>query len=264
MSNVHPAAAAGFSAKADTYVRGRPDYPVEVDGWLRTELGLRKDRRVLDLGAGTGKFSKVLLATGAKVVALDAVPAMLDQLTERYPEVGATLGDAEALPFEDASFDAVVCAQSFHWFAKATVLAEIRRVLRSGGHLGLIWNVRDESVEWVSALTKIMEPFEGDVPRYHTQKWRGLFPAEGFSALEEKQFSNEHTGFPEQVIVDRTLSTSFIAALEPEEQDRVASQIRELIAATPELARRSSVTFPYTTVVLSCRKLLAERTDLPD
>lgn len=262
MSNVHPAAAVGFSAKADTYVRGRPDYPVEVDRWLRTELGLGKNRRVLDLGAGTGKFSKVLLATEATVVALDAVPAMLHQLTERYPEVEATLGNAEALPFEDASFDAVVCAQSFHWFATTAVLAEIRRVLRPGGHLGLIWNVRDENVGWVSALTGIMEPFEGDAPRYHTQQWRSLFPAEGFSPLEQQEFSNEHTGSPEQVIVDRTLSTSFIAALGAEEQSRVASQIRELIAATPELAGRSLVTFPYTTVVLSCRKLFPEKAGL--
>jgi SAM-dependent methyltransferase len=262
MSKVHRAAAVGFSAKAETYVRGRPDYPIEVDRWLRTKLELSKDRRVLDLGAGTGKFSKVLLATGAKVVALDAVPAMLSQLSERYPEVEAKLGNAEALPFEEASFDAVVCAQSFHWFATAAVLSEIRRVLKPGGHLGLIWNIRDDSVGWISALAKIIEPFEGDVPRYQTQQWRSLFPAEGFGPLEEQQFPNEHTGPAEQVIVDRSLSTSFIAALGAEEQDRVAAQIRELIAATPELAGRSSVTFPYTTVALSCGKLPLERIDL--
>jgi SAM-dependent methyltransferase len=264
LSNVHHSALDGYAAKADTYVRGRPEYPPEVDGWLRIVLRLGRNQKVLDLGAGTGKFSRRLLASGASVIALDPVPAMLERLIQQYPDIEAKVGSAESLPFEDGFFDSIICAQSFHWFATPRSLGEIRRVLKPGGHLGLIWNVRDESVEWVAALTKIIEPFEGDTPRYRTQKWRLMFPAEGFSQLQEQQFSNEHVGPSEQVIVERILSVSFIAALKPVEQDRVASRIRELIAATPELSEKSIVSFPYKTVALSCMKLPREKTDAGD
>jgi 2-polyprenyl-3-methyl-5-hydroxy-6-metoxy-1,4-benzoquinol methylase len=78
--SVHRAAAEGFSSGAETYVRGRPGYPPEALDWLRNELGLGAGKTVVDLGAGTGKFTKVLLATGAKVIAIDPVAPMLDRL----------------------------------------------------------------------------------------------------------------------------------------------------------------------------------------
>ena len=108
-------------------------------------MGLGSGRRVLDLGAGTGKFTKYLLATGAEVVAVEPVVAMRERLTAAFPRVRALSGQAEAIPLGDATVDAVVCAQAFHWFATPAALAEIVRVLRPGGQLGLIWNVRDET-----------------------------------------------------------------------------------------------------------------------
>jgi hypothetical protein len=121
--------------------------------------------------------------------------------------------------------------------------------------LGLIWNVRDENVEWVRELTRILEPFEGDTPRFHSGQWREVFPAEGFSPLAEASFAHVHEGAAEHVIVDRTLSISFIAALAPAQRDDVADQIRALIARTPELANKQTVRFPYRTFAFSCRKL---------
>jgi hypothetical protein len=127
--------------------------------------------------------------------------------------------------------------------------------LKPGGVLGLIWNVRDESVVWVAALTEIMQPYEGNTPRHHTQDWRQLFPAEGFGPLRERRFPNAHTGSPEQIVIDRVLSTSFIAALPALEQDRVVAQIWKLIETSPDLAGKSEVTFPYETAAFSCTKL---------
>jgi hypothetical protein len=125
--------------------------------------------------------------------------------------------------------------------------------LRPGGSCGLIWNVRDESVDWAAAMTAIMAPYEGNAPRYGSGEWRGVFPAEGFGPLREKHFPNGHTGAPEQVIVDRVLSTSFIAALERPQQRIVAARLRDLIARTPALAQ-DEVTVPYETVAFSCEK----------
>jgi SAM-dependent methyltransferase len=254
-TGIHHVAAEGFAAGATAYVAGRPDYPPEMDAWLTHDLGLTRGKMALDLAAGTGKFSPRLLATGAAVIAVEPVRAMLEQLIGQYPEIDARNGSAQNIPLDDASVDAVVCAQSFHWFAMPEALREIHRVLKPGGAFGLVWNVRDDSVQWVAALTAIMKPFEGDAPRYHSQKWRDVFPADGFSPLRERQFSNRHTGPPEKVIIDRILSVSFMAALPLEEREQVAAQLREIIASYPELAGKTQVTFPYETLACVCNKL---------
>ena len=255
MPSIHHSAALGYSSSPDIYDRGRPEYSAEVDSWLSGDLGLHENQTALDLGAGTGKFTKRLLATGAHVCAIDPVPAMLERLKRQHVDLDVRTGSAEAIPFGDAAFDVVVCAQSFHWFAAEDAIVEIRRILKPGGRLGLIWNVRDERLAWVAALTRIIEPFEGDAPRYRTQTWREVFPAEGFTPLREHKFSYRHKGSPEQVIVDRVLSVSFIAALDAAARAQVVTQIRELIATAPELAGKAEVDFPYETVVLNCTKL---------
>ena len=256
MSKVHPSAAAGYAAKTDTYVRGRPDYPDALQEWLHQDLRLGPAKTVVDLGAGTGKFMPVLRRTGATITAIEPVPEMLAHLKREHPDVDARTGTAGQIPLPDGSIDAVVCAQAFHWFSSEHVVAEIRRVLRPGGMLGLVWNVRDESVAWVAGLTGIMAPYESDVPRYRSMQWRQPFPAAGFTPLAERFLPHGHTGTPEDVIVARILSVSFIAALPEASQDRVAGEVRSLIAASPDLRGRGEVTFPYVTAAFSCRKLM--------
>ncbi|UHC13840.1 methyltransferase domain-containing protein [Methylobacterium currus] len=255
MTDLHPAAASGFAAGAETYAKGRPDYPAALTAWLRDGLRLGPGRSVADLGAGTGKFTGLLAATGAEVTAIEPVGAMRARLAASLPGVTALAGSAEAMPLAEASLDALVCAQAFHWFSTPAALAEIRRVLTVGGRLGLVWNVRDESTPWVAELTTIMNAHEGDAPRYHTGAWRRLFPAEGFGPLHEATFPYGHRGTPEQVILDRTLSVSFIAALPDAERARVARAVRDLIDRTPELAGRDEVTFPYRTQVYWCERV---------
>ncbi len=250
---IHSAADKGYAARADSYVSGRPGYPPEVAGWLRETLELKPGGRVLDLGAGTGKFLPYLLETGAEIIAVEPVAAMRDRLSEAYPAVAVLEGAAEAIPLPPESVDAIVCAQAFHWFANSQALAEIHRVLKPGGMLGLIWNVRDERIGWVSRLSAITDRHSGGAPRYRSGEWRALFPADGFRFSGEAHFHNSHVGPAEDVVLARTLSVSFIAALPATAQAEVAHEVRQLIAATPELAG-PEVSFPYETAAYAWRR----------
>ncbi|BAI73551.1 methyltransferase (plasmid) [Azospirillum sp. B510] len=245
----------GYETAAATYVKGRPGYPAEATTWLREDLGVGPGRKVLEVGAGTGKFTAVLERCGGEIVAVEPVAGMRDQLVPAFPGITVLAGNAEAIPLPDGSVDAVVCAQSFHWFATAEALREMRRVLAPGGRLGLIWNVRDESVPWMAELTAITDPWEGGTPRYRTGDWRRVFPAPGFEAIGEHHVRHAHVGSPDDVIVRRTMSVSFIAALPAEQQAEVERQVRALIAGTPDLAGRAEIAFPYETVMVAFRKV---------
>jgi SAM-dependent methyltransferase len=247
-TSVHTSAATGFAQGAEGYARNRPDYPSAVIDWLREALALKATTTAVDLGAGTGKFIPSLLATGTRVIAVEPVAAMRDRLAKEYPHVVAVAGTADAMPLADASVDAVVCATAFHWFATREALAEIHRVLRPGGRLGLIWNVRDERVDWVTRLGAVVAHYEDDTPRQRSQAWRTVFPFDGFSPLQECEFAYTHEGPAERVIVGRVLSTSFIAALPDDTRARVADEVRALIDAEPTLAGRDRVEVPYRTM----------------
>lgn len=246
-NHIHPAAANGYTVTVDRYVKGRPDYPLEIAEWLHNQLGLHPELTVVDLGAGTGKFTSRLIDTGAAVIAVEPVQPMLDRLSLLFPTVKTLTGTAEAIPLPDVSMDVVVCAQSFHWFATPEALTEIHRILKPGGKLGLVWNMRDNRVDWVKRLNQIVNEFEGDAPRYHTGAWRKAFPFPGFGTLHEQHFSHTHTGAPDDVILNRIKSTSFIAALPAEKQKHIETQVRALIENESELHNREIVTVPYET-----------------
>ncbi len=253
--DVHDAARRGFSAEAAAYARGRPDYPPALVPWLGNALGAAPGKVALDLGAGTGKFTRLLLQTGADVVAVEPVPAMRARLAAGLPAVRTLAGTAEALPLDAASVDVVVCAQAFHWFATTAALAQIHRVLKPGGRLGLVWNVRDASVDWVTAITRIIEPYEGDAPRFHKGDWRKAFTGGHFSALETTSFPYLHVGTAEEVIIDRFLSVSFIAALPVAQKSVVEERLRALVGSDPALRGRDTIAFPYLTQAYCCRAL---------
>jgi len=138
-----------FGAVAGAYERSRPGYPVDAVRWLAGE----EPCDVVDLGAGTGKLSRLLAAQGHRVTAVEPIPEMLAELEAAVPGTAARAGSAEAIPLADASADVVTVAQAFHWFDQQVALREIARVLRPGGRLGLVWNTRDDSEPWVAELT---------------------------------------------------------------------------------------------------------------
>lgn len=260
MTSIHDAARQGYSNAAHAYESGRPEYPAELDGWLGDTLAIRAGKTVLDLGAGTGKFTQRLVRTGAAVVAVEPVETMRERLAAKLPTVTALPGTAEQMSVETGGIDTVICAQAFHWFATDAALREIHRVLRPDGLLGLVWNVRDESVDWVAAITEIVTPYEGDAPRFYKGDWRRPFGAEsfggrGFSPLQNEVFTHCHVGPPELVIIDRFLSVSFIAALPDTEKARVQAQLQTLIDTHPALCGQESVAFPYRTEAYRCVRL---------
>ena len=255
MTEIHTAAQRGYSLVAQTYTQGRPEYPTDILPWLKGNLGVAAGKLVVDLGAGTGKFTKLLVQTGADIIAVEPVEEMRLQLETTLPEVRLLPGCAEAIPLDTCSVDALVCAQAFHWFASETALREIHRVLKPSGKLGLIWNVRDESVDWVSAITKIITPYEGDAPRFYKGDWRKPFDSRYFTAPEKTSFEYQHVGVAQQVIFDRLLSVSFIAALPEGEKLKVAEQLHALIASHPVLRQKREIAFPYRTEAYLCTRL---------
>jgi SAM-dependent methyltransferase len=181
------------------------------------------------------------------------VEGMRRVFTQRLPGVPITAGTAEAMPLEDASADAVVASQAFHWFDPVAAPREIHRVLTPNGALGLVWHVRDESVPWVAGLTNLMEPYRGDTPSYRTGDWRtGLDATEQFTPLERQEFRYDQP-MTLDGLIDRVLSVSFMARLPEDERADVTARVRRLAATDPALAGRQTFALPYRTDVFICR-----------
>lgn len=144
-----------FGSNAAAYAEHRPDYPREAVGWALTPLAGRGQLTVLDLGAGTGQLIKGLLDLGAKVLAVEPDDRMRSELVRSYPGVGAHPGTAEEIPLPDASVDAVLAGNAFHWFDQERAFPEIARVLRPGGVVAALWNDDDARVDWIAGLAEI-------------------------------------------------------------------------------------------------------------
>ncbi|MBN6054132.1 class I SAM-dependent methyltransferase, partial [Nonomuraea sp. RK-328] len=142
-----------FGAAADAYDRIRPSYPVQALEWV---LGVTP-LKVVDLGAGTGLLTRRLVELGHEVTAVEPDPKMREKLAERLPGCAVVAGSAEEIPLADGEMDAVVAGQAYHWFDPEPAHAEIARVLRPGGVFAPLWNLRDESVDWVARLSRLVD-----------------------------------------------------------------------------------------------------------
>jgi SAM-dependent methyltransferase len=246
---LHPAAR-GFDTTADAYERARPTYPPDAVAALAEALAIGPGRTVVDLAAGTGKLTRLLVPTGARLIAVEPLEAMRSRLAAVVPEAEVYDGTAEAIALPDRSADAAVVAQAFHWFDGPRALAEIARVLRpdARGGLGLLWNVRDLTVDWVHRLAEITEPHATDVPRHRTGAWREAFETTArFTPLEHRQFAFEHE-VDADTMVDRIRSISWISVLPEQERDDVLGRVRRLFEGMP-----ARFPVPYHTELWWCR-----------
>lgn len=249
---IHEKAAIGFSKAGDSYEKGRPNYPKSAIDFLASKFQLDANISVLDVGAGTGIFTKLLCDLGVKVTAVEPLKSMRAKLQLALTGVETHSGTAEALPLGNSSIDHIMVAQAFHWFKGHDALREFYRVLKPGGKIGLIWNVRDESVPWVAELTRIIDPHEGDAPRYRTFKWAEAFAKTSlFTPLQRETFEYEQVGSLE-MILDRVKSISFIAALPNDLQTKVLAEVRTLMETHPQTAGLTEFRLPYRTEIYWC------------
>jgi len=192
VSEVYEAPARGFVARAAACDPARLTYPKDAIAWLIERLGIKPGRQIVDLAAGTGTLTALLADVGADVVAVEPVTSMRDRLRARLPDIPAIAGSPEQLPLADKSVDAIVVARAFHWFDARRAMNEIARVVRPGGYLGLIWNARDRSVEWVDQVWSVMSRAERPVARHDGSTW---------SPWTEATFNHVHDGLPARVDV---------------------------------------------------------------
>jgi SAM-dependent methyltransferase len=247
---VHRIASQGFGECSSAYEQGRPSYPPEAVTLVVKQLGISPGTTVIDLGAGTGKLTRLLLPTGARVIAIEPVGPMRETLARVVPEAEVHEGTAESMPLPDGTADAAVVGQAFHWFDAPSALAELARVLRPGGGLALLWNTMDESTAWVAEMLRVIAWHESPLPKYPDGPWQDAVQAsERWTDVEHAQF-----GYSQEMtradLDARVRSVSYIAQMAVTEQQRLVDAVLGLVAGQPD-----TFPMPYVTDVYWCRTL---------
>jgi SAM-dependent methyltransferase len=237
--------ARSFGTVAAEYAVLRPTYPPDlvaflVHGDARTGPG----RRVLDLGAGTGRLTELLVADGHEVVAVDPSAAMVGQLAAGLPAVATAVGSAEALPLADASVDVVTAAQAAHWFDPAPTSAELRRVLRPGGAVSLLWNQRDDRVPWVGQLSALLAAENRERPS--DRQVVAAFARELDAELAVAESVEVQSGTPEELVAGFA-TRSYAATMTEARRAEFLGEIRQLLAAHPDTRGRTVLELPHVT-----------------
>lgn len=228
---------------------------------MRWALEPAPGRRVLDLGAGTGKLTAMLVALGVDVIAVEPDAAMLTELRHALPGVRALSGRAEAIPLPDASVDAVLAGHALHWFDMDIAGPEIARVLAPGGILAGLWNVIDNRLGWVAGL----EGAGGSAaigPRDTLSNWRAAtadahLPKVGLVAhfCSPEQAAFQHGQRRTADSLGATLATRAGLLVMPQQQrEATLGRISAFLASRPETAR-GEFTLPMLTGVLRVRRL---------
>jgi SAM-dependent methyltransferase len=248
MSRVHRAAE-HFGDVAEAYERARPSYPPEAVAFLGERLALRAGAHVADVGAGTGKLTRLLMPSGARVSAVEPVAGMRAQLARELPDVAAIDGTAESMPFDDGALDAVTAAQAVHWFGEGAA-RELARALRSGGMIGIVYNRRDATQRVHRTISAARQRVAEGAPSYASGEWRTRF--ERCDQLVDEGLHAFPWSFelPHVAVLDQVGTLAPIAALDDAARRAV---LDEMVAA---LAGESDpIELRYTTEVTLWRRV---------
>jgi SAM-dependent methyltransferase len=221
---------ADLYATDERYADGRPTEPSYVSS-TSADADDSEPATVLELAAGTGKMTAALAADGHRVLAVEPSGPMVARLVRQVPRAFPLQGVAEKIPLADSCADACVVAQAFHWFDTDVALAEIARVLRPGGTLGLIWNYRDESVPWVRQLSSLLAAAERIEARQAEElieklEWSRLFAPPAYAGFRLWQ-KLDRDG-----LLHLVASRSYVATLPAQEREEVLHQVGELYDMT--------------------------------
>lgn len=235
-----------FGATADDYDRTRPDYIPDAVAWCLEPAGA-PPRRVVDLGAGTGKLTRVLLALGHEVIAVEPDEAMRMRLVAALGDeerLAVSAGTAESIPVDDASVDAVVAGQAWHWFDEDVVAPECARVLRAGGVVAALWNTRDKDVDWVQAWSEAVEEGSHPTGRKLVAADGGPNFGAGFDDREDATFRYDQRLTRNEVVLLAS-TRSYTISLPDDERRVLLNDVRELVDTHPDLIGRDTVSLPY-------------------
>ncbi|MGW5518563.1 methyltransferase domain-containing protein [Nocardia africana] len=235
-SEIGPAPTAdSFEAVAGDYDAITPPYPDAAMKWLLPPGA----NSALDLGAGTGQLSRLLVARGVHTIAVDPSPAMLRELSRAVPAAETHQGTAEDIPLPDGSVDAVVVGHAWHWVDLPRAVPEVARVLRPGGQLGLVWNVRDERVDWVAEIDRIVH--RGTAYFLNSENPE---VGEPFGPIERLDVEWSLTHTPASLLEQVRRRLSGISA-DAGQRDEIYAEAEQFVRTHPALAGKDRFELPY-------------------
>jgi SAM-dependent methyltransferase len=224
---------------AADYERHRPEYPGEALYWAANQVGIEDGARVLDVGAGTGKLTRGLVALGYEVVAVEPGGPMLDQLRQAVPEAEALEGSAEGIALPDADVDAAFAAQAFHWFDRERAVPELHRVVRPGGGLVLLWNWWDDRDPLQHELAELIG-YAGHSPFTDEE----LPAAPWFRELGRTVVESADQSSPEALVAMLATTSRFLMA-DPAEGGDWLREVRERALAYGEQFALPKLTYAF-------------------
>lgn len=269
-----------FGRSAAHYDEVRPSYPVQAVRWVLGGTPGEAASRVVDLGAGTGKLTRVLLGCCHRVIAVEPDIGMLTRLNRTTPGAAPVAGAAEAIPLADANADAVLAGQAYHWFDQERARAEIARVLRDGGVFAPVWNIRDDAEPWVARLSQLLHPADRgghgsdrggpEVNQSGQEAEPGEHASAGYSGhagrrvggfgplfgpVERAVFRHATTHTADSLVA-LVRSRSYYLTAPPGRRRELEELVRDLAATHPDLRGRASFPLPYLTVAYRAARVL--------
>ena len=262
--------ARSFGAVADDYERYRPGPPPDAVDWLLPD----RVSRVIDLGAGTGRLTRLLVDRAEDVLAVEPDDRMWAVLARQVPRATPLAGRGEAIPAADGSVDAVVAATAWHWMDSETTLREVERVLVPGGVLGVMWTGAERDGQAIRSAQSVHErgaarslPRSAPIPSAAAKSGsmsRRLLrevlrpnvaleipPGMAFGPVERRGFT---WTVPMDIegLVGLLGTTSWVLTLEAAERDEVVTETRRFLAES--LGPQEKVGVPFRAEVWRARR----------